>query len=80
MRVQGIPSLVRAHLEAGEFEEVVLLGDVQQMILDVGVHLGQHTAVSHGAGKVTEGDGALGIHLRQQVVPTDLYSREGGVT
>ena len=60
------------HLEAGEFEEVVLLRDVQQMVLDVGVHYGQDAPVTHGAGKVPEGDGVLGFHLGYQVVSTDL--------
>lgn len=62
------------YLEAGKFEEVLLFRHFQQMILDEGVHLGQNSGISHRAGKVTKRDGVLGIHLRQQIVATNLRS------
>lgn len=67
------------YLETGKLEEVLLLGHFQQMVLDEGVHLGQNSAVSHGAGEVPERDGVLGIHFRQQVVATDLGKGGGGM-
>lgn len=62
----------QSNLESGEFEEVLLFGHFQQMVLNEGVHLGQKSSVSHGAGKVAEGDGVQGIHFRKQVVATNL--------
>lgn len=42
------------------------------MLLDIAVDLTQQTPVSHAAGKIAIGDGALGIHLGEKIVPTDL--------
>ncbi len=42
------------------------------MLLDIAVDLTQQMPVSHAAGKIAIGDGALGIHLGEKIVPTDL--------
>lgn len=70
--LSNLYELVRLYLEAGEFEEVLLFRHLQKVVLDVGVHLGQNSGISHRAGKVTEGDGVLGVHLSEQVVTANL--------
>lgn len=42
------------------------------MLLDIAVNLAQQTPVSHAVGKIAIGDGALGIHLGEKIVATDL--------
>lgn len=64
-----------SNLESGKFEEILLFRHFQQMVLNEGVHLGQKSSVSHGAGKVTKGDGVLGVHFGKQVVATNLLAR-----
>lgn len=49
-----------------------MLRHVQKMLLDIAVDLAQQTPVSHAAGKIAIGDGALGIHLGEKIVATDL--------
>lgn len=60
------------HLEPRELQELLLLGHLHQMLLDVRIHLVQEARVAHTAGKAPVGDAAADIHSGQQIVTTDL--------
>lgn len=60
------------HLQTRQFEEILLLRDLQKMFLDVAVNLGEQTNICHAAGKVAIRNGILRVHLREEEVSANL--------